>query len=740
MVKQQKEQKPQVAKVSIKKDSKTATLAKTVAKSEKSKKSIGTKQAQRKRQLSRRFNKLKVKAGDLDKKAIIYVGHLPRGFNEKELKKFFEQFGDVTRMRVARSKKTARPKGYAYLEFQDKNVAQTAAKTMQGYILFGRQLDCHVVEQPHRETFKNGNRDWKYIPTPVKFRNEKNREKTNEEKAAKVKGLLQKEKEKRDRLKELGIKYDFTGYTGIVEAFKTALHKEAKEQVKQEQQVSNKKKAKSKLSLNSGIKISNQLQKNSSDINTSQSKPPINAFLAHIQSKKTHSMKQLDSQLPAVISSRSNNDFIQTNQVQKYQIAGKKKKQQSVNYWKNKQIDNKVVMTDFKTLENNKSIKFKTQMRELKIDFRDKINLITEGGYSTESLEINANTDNGLQSSIFNTRDSRLEQKYANFKDDQDIGVGSGLAFEESTIEAGENNYEENHPYQRVNFKIKEEDHDDQRGIGVLYNIVKDYKISNQFASDHEKQKLIQDLILRKKSMQNFANREIDTGDTGSNNKRNLNKNTKIQDKSLKTLLAYQDSNISISDLQYKQRQPYQNSITTNNTPFNQDKNLEFYDLGHIRMTSGIPIHNSMINYKIKEQLQNKEDMKITRERLKQINEKLQNHKFKDMMRYILHKGYWKYKSKHFKNYNQEEIQIESQRSNPSEEVLKINEEVKKLEDNHRLYKDSSLPVIRQLVLRKEGDVIGSLERKQKLMLKNMNYQNSPYWQKVDSGFNTLKP
>jgi len=40
--------------------------------------------------------------------------------------------------------------------------------------------------------------------------------------------------------------------------------------------------------------------------------------------------------------------------------------------------------------------------------------------------------------------------------------------------------------------------------------------------------------------------------------------------------------------------------------------------------------------------------MKVTRERLKLINEKLQSHKFKDMMRYILHKGYWKYKSKHF--------------------------------------------------------------------------------------------
>ncbi len=55
--------------------------------------------------ISRRFNKLRVKAGELDKKGVVYVGHLPKGFNEAELKKFFEQFGSVPKLRVSRSKK-----------------------------------------------------------------------------------------------------------------------------------------------------------------------------------------------------------------------------------------------------------------------------------------------------------------------------------------------------------------------------------------------------------------------------------------------------------------------------------------------------------------------------------------------------------------------------------------------------------------------------------------------------------
>ena len=115
------------------------------------------------------------------------------------------------------------------MEFDDKQVAQIAAQTMNGYILFGKQLDCHMVEAPHRETFKNGNREWKFIPTQVKFRNQKNRERTDEEKALRVKGLIEKEREKRIRLKELGIEYEFEGYSGIVDKVKKALEEQAKE-------------------------------------------------------------------------------------------------------------------------------------------------------------------------------------------------------------------------------------------------------------------------------------------------------------------------------------------------------------------------------------------------------------------------------------------------------------------------------------------------------------------------------
>jgi nucleolar protein 15 len=194
--------------------------------------------------LSRRFNKLKVKPEHLKSRGIIYIGHLPKGFAEDELQKFFAQFGKITKIRVARSKKSGRPKGYAFLEFTDKDVAEIAVQTMHGYMMFHRQIECHMVDAAHKDTFKHGNREWKFVPTQVMFRNKKNAEKTPEQKAARVTGLLGKEKEKRIRLKELGIEYEFPGYQAIVD--KAPAAKKGKKEAKVEKVESSPKKREAK--------------------------------------------------------------------------------------------------------------------------------------------------------------------------------------------------------------------------------------------------------------------------------------------------------------------------------------------------------------------------------------------------------------------------------------------------------------------------------------------------------------
>lgn len=42
------------------------------------------------------------------KPGAIYLGHIPHGFYEKEMRGYFSQFGKVTRLRLFRSKKVER--------------------------------------------------------------------------------------------------------------------------------------------------------------------------------------------------------------------------------------------------------------------------------------------------------------------------------------------------------------------------------------------------------------------------------------------------------------------------------------------------------------------------------------------------------------------------------------------------------------------------------------------------------
>ncbi|KAJ9048823.1 hypothetical protein DSO57_1030783 [Entomophthora muscae] len=84
------------------------------------------------------------KKGD---QGIIYVGRLPSGFEESELKVFFEQFGKINRLRVSRSKKNGASRHYAFIEFAHRKVAEIAAETMNNYLISNRLLKCQFVPE-----------------------------------------------------------------------------------------------------------------------------------------------------------------------------------------------------------------------------------------------------------------------------------------------------------------------------------------------------------------------------------------------------------------------------------------------------------------------------------------------------------------------------------------------------------------------------------------------------------------
>merc|ERR1711963_867357 len=86
---------------------------------------------------------------------VVYVGHVPHGFYEDELRQYFSQFGRVLNVKLSRSKKTGNSKGYAFIKFQYAAVAKTVAETCHNYLFFNKLLKCEYkpASEVHEDTF-----------------------------------------------------------------------------------------------------------------------------------------------------------------------------------------------------------------------------------------------------------------------------------------------------------------------------------------------------------------------------------------------------------------------------------------------------------------------------------------------------------------------------------------------------------------------------------------------------------
>ncbi|XP_061493369.1 MKI67 FHA domain-interacting nucleolar phosphoprotein [Rhineura floridana] len=143
---------------------------------------------------------------------VIYVGHIPKGLCEPQLREYFDQFGTVTRLRLSRSKKTGGSKGYAFVEFEYDEVAKIVAGTMNNYLFCERLLKCQFMppEKVHENLFKGSEKKFSKTTYPAVKRY--NRRRTVQEKAKMTQRLLKKERRLRKRLAEKGIDYDFPGF------------------------------------------------------------------------------------------------------------------------------------------------------------------------------------------------------------------------------------------------------------------------------------------------------------------------------------------------------------------------------------------------------------------------------------------------------------------------------------------------------------------------------------------------
>lgn len=139
---------------------------------------------------------------------VVYVGHVPHGFYEQEMEGFFSQFGELTNLRLSRSKRTGASKGYAFLEFGDAATAKIAAQTMDKYLMHGKQLVAHVVpvETANRpKLFKGSDK-----PFLKRVGAKEQRERGDGPNPA---SLKKKERKKREKLAEQFPGYDYPGFT-----------------------------------------------------------------------------------------------------------------------------------------------------------------------------------------------------------------------------------------------------------------------------------------------------------------------------------------------------------------------------------------------------------------------------------------------------------------------------------------------------------------------------------------------
>lgn len=172
-----------------------------------------------------RFEQMAAEADkeDEEPRGVIYVGHIPDGFMEPQMKKFFSQFGNVTRLRLSRSKKNAKSKGYAFVEFGEESVAKIVAETMQGYLLFDKTLVCHVLpkDKCHPLLFKGHKRR---MMNQAPSRLKKHMAMVNDRPTVEVNGeqvprrtlkqadrRMRADKKLASTLKDLGVDYDISG-------------------------------------------------------------------------------------------------------------------------------------------------------------------------------------------------------------------------------------------------------------------------------------------------------------------------------------------------------------------------------------------------------------------------------------------------------------------------------------------------------------------------------------------------
>ena len=141
---------------------------------------------------------------------VVYVGRIPHGFYEHEMRAYFGQFGSINRLRLSRNKTTGASRHYAFIEFVSNEVAKIVEETMNNYLLFGHILKVKSVDpnRLHPNIWKGANRRFKKVPWPQMEGRKLAMPMSREQWEKRVEGEQKRRKDKAEKMKEIGYEFD----------------------------------------------------------------------------------------------------------------------------------------------------------------------------------------------------------------------------------------------------------------------------------------------------------------------------------------------------------------------------------------------------------------------------------------------------------------------------------------------------------------------------------------------------
>lgn len=140
---------------------------------------------------------------------VVYVGRIPHGLYEREMKEYFGQFGTISRIRISRNKESGKSKHYGFIEFESREAAAIVCEVMDNYLLFGHLLQVKPMEpnQVHESLWTGANQKFHAVPWGLVNSQRSRRKHPREYWEQKQEEFDQQRAAKARKLEELGIIY-----------------------------------------------------------------------------------------------------------------------------------------------------------------------------------------------------------------------------------------------------------------------------------------------------------------------------------------------------------------------------------------------------------------------------------------------------------------------------------------------------------------------------------------------------